>query len=168
MGIFRPEPPHRTADERSVDIRRATQADATAATELWLRSRRGAHRLIPPAIHSDAEVREWMADHVIAQLECWVAEDAGQRIVGVLALEADWVDQLYVIPDRQGSGIGGGLLDQAKLRQPSGLQLWTFASNSVARRFYERRGFVAVAATDGHDNEERVPDLRYVWRAPRD
>lgn len=34
-----------------------------------------------------------------------------------------------------------------------------------ARRVYERHGFVAVAMTDG-DNEEEAPDFRYHWPGP--
>jgi hypothetical protein len=33
-----------------------------------------------------------------------------------------------------------------------------------ARRFYERHGFVAVEHTDGAGNEEREPDVRFLWR----
>ena len=36
-----------------------------------------------------------------------------------------------------------------------------FQANSGARRFYERRGFVAVEFTDGESNEERCPDVLY-------
>ena len=46
--------------------------------------------------------------------------------------------------------------------QPDGLDLWAFRSNTGARRFYERHGFVAVAFTEG-DNEEGEPDVRYHW-----
>jgi hypothetical protein len=42
--------------------------------------------------------------------------------------------------------------------------LWTFQTNTGARRFYERHGFVAVDETDGSANEERAPDVRYAWR----
>jgi len=38
-----------------------------------------------------------------------------------------------------------------------------FQSNLHARRFYEERGFVAVAMTTG-DNEEQSPDVCYEWR----
>ena len=61
-----------------------------------------------------------------------------------------------------GRGIGSALLDHAKARRPDGLDLWAFQSNTGARRFYERHGFVAVAETDG-DNEEGAPDVRYRW-----
>jgi hypothetical protein len=42
--------------------------------------------------------------------------------------------------------------------------LWTFQVNGPARRFYERHGFIAVERTDGHGNEEREPDIGYIWR----
>jgi GNAT superfamily N-acetyltransferase len=147
------------------EIRPTVQRDAEAAAALWLRSRREALDLIPAPIHSDAEVRGWMASHVLARLECWVAEALDGTIVGLLVLEEDWVDQLYVLPGWQGQGVGSQLLGLAKRMRPDGLQLWTFASNAPARRFYERRGFVAAEETDGADNEERAPDVRYVWES---
>jgi GNAT superfamily N-acetyltransferase len=131
--------------------------------ELWLRSRRAALDVIPAPVHSDDEVRKWIAFDVIAQLDCWVAEAASGTIVGLLALEDDWVDQLYVSTDWQARGVGSALLDRAKRLRPGGLQLWTFVSNRRACRFYEERGFVPVERTDGARNEERAPDARYVW-----
>jgi GNAT superfamily N-acetyltransferase len=146
-----------------VEIRPAVKQDAEAAAALWLRSRREALGLIPASVHSDAEVRGWMASHVLAPLECWVAETIDGTIVGLLVLEEEWVDQLYVLPGWQRQGVGSQLLGVAKRLRPHGLQLWTFASNAPARRLYERRGFVAVEETDGAGNDERTPDVRYVW-----
>lgn len=40
-----------------------------------------------------------------------------------------------------------------------------FQLNDKARRFYERRGFVAVEFGDGTGNEEGEPDVRYHWVA---
>ncbi len=82
--------------------------------------------------------------------------------MGLLVLEPGWVDHLYLEPDRTGQGIGSQLLEVAKHLQPDGLDLWAFRSNTGARRFYERHGFVAVAFTEG-DNEEGEPDVRYHW-----
>ena len=39
-----------------------------------------------------------------------------------------------------------------------------FQRNTPARRFYERRGIRPVESTDGAENEERGPDVRYVWK----
>ncbi len=80
-----------------------------------------------------------------------------------MVLDHEWVDQLYVDPGSTRRGIGGALLDRAMRQRPSGLKLWTFQSNIDARRFYEERGFVAIATTTG-DNEEQVPDVCYEWR----
>ncbi len=82
----------------------------------------------------------------------------------MLALRPGWLEQLYVLPDWQGRGVGSALVEHAKRLQPSGLQLWVFASNKPAIAFYEPRGFRIVESTDGASNEERAPDHRMVWR----
>ena len=43
------------------------------------------------------------------------------------------------------------------------LELWCFQANERARRFYETRDFHAIRFTDGADNEEQMPDIRYRW-----
>ena len=87
-------------------------------------------------------------------------------VLGILVLDGEWVDQLYVDPDLTGRGIGADLLAVAKRERPDGLRLWTFASNTGAQRFYERHGFIAVRRTDGRDNEERAPDILYELQTP--
>ena len=56
------------------------------------------------------------------------------------------------------------LLLQVAKAASSSLQLWTFQKNILARRFYEKRGFVAVIETDGSQNEEHEPDVLYRWQ----
>jgi ribosomal protein S18 acetylase RimI-like enzyme len=72
------------------------------------------------------------------------------------------VDHLYVHPDFQGRGIGSALLELAKVSADS-LRLWTFQCNLKARCFYERHGFRIERETDGVGNEERQPDVLYLW-----
>lgn len=86
------------------------------------------------------------------------------RCWGLMVLDADWVEQLYTDPAWTGCGLGTRFVELAKQRRPGGLQLWTFASNVRAQRFYERHGFTVEEHTDGSGNEEKAPDLRYVWR----
>jgi GNAT superfamily N-acetyltransferase len=142
----------------SVTIRRGSSADAPAAAALYTRARDAAAAAgtIPPGIHDEADVAGYLAHR-----ELWLAGDAG-----LLVLEDDWVEQLYVDPELTGQGIGAALLEVAKRERPNGLQLWTFQSNAGAQRFYERHGFAEVRRTDGADNEERAPDVLYAW-APR-
>lgn len=144
-------------------IRQAAQADARGCANVYLRSRRFA---IPEVvcIHPDREVRRWVADDVIGRVDCVVA-DVGGIVVGWLVLDRGWIEQCYVDPAWIGRGIGDRFVELAKHRHPDGLDLWTFAVNGPARRFYERHGFVEIDRTDGRGNEERAPDVRYHWPA---
>jgi GNAT superfamily N-acetyltransferase len=146
--------------------RRAGIEDAGAVADVLIHSRRAAVGAIPAAVHTDAEVREWIRDVVIPDREVWLVEDADGQPLGVLVLDEDWVDQLYVVPACVGMGLGSRLIQLAKSRRPAGLQLWTFASNTAAQRFYHRHGFVVAETTDGFDNEEKAPDIRFVWPKP--
>ncbi|MFE0250338.1 GNAT family N-acetyltransferase [Streptomyces sp. NPDC059010] len=149
----------------AVALRRATAADARAVADVWLRSFAAALPTVVRA-HSDDEVRAWFREVVVPLQETWVA-DADDRVVGLMVLDADQLSQLYLDPGRRGHGIGDEFVGLAKRRRPDGLSLWTFQVNTPAHRFYERHGFVAVEHTDGSGNEEREPDVRYVWRPGR-
>lgn len=145
-----------------VALRRAAATDADAAAHVWLRSFAAA---LPTVVRprSDDEVRTYFRQVVVPLGDTWVAE-ASEDLVGVMVLNGDQLSQLYLDPDWRGRGIGDRFVDLAKQRRPHGLTLWTFQVNTPAHRFYERHGFVAVEYTDGSGNEEREPDVRYVWR----
>ena len=149
-------------DGDEVLLRPADGDDAADVADVWLRSFRAALPTVRRA-HSDEEVRGWIRDVLVPRHHTWVAEADG-AVVGVLAVSDGWMEQLYLDPAWRGRGIGDRFVDLARRRQPAGLQLWTFQVNEPAQRFYERHGFVAVEWTDGSGNEEREPDVRYVWR----
>jgi GNAT superfamily N-acetyltransferase len=148
-----------------VTLRRAVAPDAGAAANVWLTSFAAA---LPTVVspRSGDDVREYFREVVVPLRETWVADvgDGGGGIVGVMVLHEDELSQLYLSPDWRGRGIGDRFVELAKERCPGGLGLWTFQVNEPAHRFYERHGFVAVEYTDGSGNEEREPDVRYVWR----
>lgn len=144
-----------------VGLRRATPSDAGAAAAVWLRSFAAA---LPTVVRprTDDEVYAYFRDVLVPLRETWVAEAAG-AVVGVMVLEGEELSQLYLAPEWRGRGIGDRFVALAKERSPRGLGLWTFQVNTPAHRFYERHGFVAVERTDGDGNEEREPDVRYLW-----
>lgn len=90
-----------------------------------------------------------------------VAEDEG-RIIGFASLDGPELHALYVARDARNRGTGTALLAHAKAAQKT-LQLWTFQANAGAQRFYLRHGFVEVLRTDGIENDEKLPDIRYAW-----
>ncbi|MBN0043989.1 GNAT family N-acetyltransferase [Streptomyces actuosus] len=146
-------------------LRRAVVPDAGAVADVYLRSFAEA---LPSVVRprSDDAVRDYLRDVVVPLRETWVAEATdtdGARIVGLMVLGDGLLSQLYLDPDWRGRGIGDRFVALAKERRPQGLELWTFQVNTPAHRFYERHGFTAVEHTDGHRNEEREPDVRYVW-----
>ena len=149
---------------RSFSPRRARPEEARTIADVWLRSRYASIPAIPPPVHTDDEAREWFASVLVSDCDLWViAPD--DRPVALLVLEGDWINQLYVDPPWIGQGLGSMLVDIAKELHSEHLDLWTFQSNTAARRFYERHGFVAIEATTGQ-NEEHAPDVHYRWTNP--
>jgi GNAT superfamily N-acetyltransferase len=151
-----------------VTIRRARPGEAGEVAAVHILSRRAAEKAghIPPSVHTDDEIRSWVADHLMKSCDVWIAL-AGRRTVAMMALEGDLLDQLYVAPGRQSRGVGATMLKLAKVLSPAGLRLFTFTSNAPARRFYEAHGFSAIEFNDGSRNEERAPDVLYRWTPAR-
>jgi putative acetyltransferase len=112
-----------------------------------------------PVLHTMEEDRRFIENVILK--ECEVMVDAG--IVSFLARYGEEIRLLYSHPDFIGSGAGSLLLDAVKKTSVGALELWCFQANERARRFYEERGFRAVRFTDGRDNEEKAPDVRYRW-----
>jgi GNAT superfamily N-acetyltransferase len=148
-----------------VTIRPARETDGPGIGDVWLAAWRATFDF-PPS-HPDDDVRTWLATELLSTRETWVATEPDGRVVALLALSDEMIDQLYVTPGRIGTGIGSRLIATAKARRPDGLDLYCFAVNGNARTFYEHHGFVVVATGDGSNNAERQPDIRYAWRPDR-
>lgn len=149
-------------------LRRAGLYDMDALARLY---RDTVRRALPflPELHTPEEDRAFFRDRLYAEFDVWVAEH-DQRFLGYIAFRAGFINHLFLAADQLGRGVGVQLLDLAK-GDYAELALWTFQQNLRARAFYEKHGFVAERFTDGEDNEERLPDVYYVWRraaaAPR-
>ncbi|OWV81413.1 acetyltransferase [Rhizobium sp. R634] len=113
-------------------------------------------------VHTPEEEEQYWRMHLLPN--CTILGAAiGNKLVGVIASGDGWIEQLYVLPDFQGIGIGSILLGCAK-EEMDEIRLWTFQRNIGARAFYERHGFSAEEETNGIDNEEKEPDVLYHWR----
>lgn len=113
-----------------------------------------------PKLHTAAETIAFCG-RLIDRGWVTVAIQNGQ-VVGFLARDGEEISALYLLPRVEGQGVGRALLDYAKSQSPR-LHLWAFQANAGAQRFYERQGFVEKSRGDGHNNEEQLPDIQYVW-----
>lgn len=142
-------------------LRRGRVEDADGVADVWLRSFRAGLPTVR-LVHTEAEVRSWIRDVVLARPETWIVT-LGDEIAGMMSIVDGDIDQLYLDPARRGQGLGDRCIAHAKSRRPDGLGLWTFQVNAPAIRFYERHGFQETQRTDGSHNEEREPDVRMEW-----
>jgi ribosomal protein S18 acetylase RimI-like enzyme len=76
---------------------------------------------------------------------------AGAMTVRWPWLHGPYLELLAVLPEAQGRGLGGALLDWLAAQAGSSGNLWIVVSafNTGARRFYARHGFVEVGTVPG-------------------
>jgi GNAT superfamily N-acetyltransferase len=145
----------------SFEITVVRAEDATALAAIHVAARRSAMPYLPE-LHTEEEIRRWFTRRIQEVPDGFrVARAVGQP-VGYMFLYEDKLDDVYVVPDWQGRGVGSALLATAKSLSPRRLELSTFQRNARARAFYEARGFREVGRTDGK-NQEGVPDVQYAW-----
>jgi hypothetical protein len=87
----------------NIRLRRAEAQDAEPIAGILVGSRERNPDTIPAMVHSPEEVLTWVRSVVIPQRETWVAS-AGDAVVGVLVLDENVIDQLYVRPSRTRHG----------------------------------------------------------------
>jgi len=143
-------------------LRAGSHLDLQAAAAVIAQSRLAAFPLIPPSVHDDdVELAPYLATRLEAGASVLLAS-RGSEMCGVMVATETSIEQLYIAHSAHRLGIGAQMVAHAKEASTGTLDLWTFQSNTPARRFYESMGFAVVAMTDG-ENEEGEPDVQYRW-----
>ena len=144
-------------------IREYQAADFDAVTILWRISR---EKSLPEFQlekgHFFYEDRNYFQNFVLKNNQVWVVESE-KHPVGFMAMNKDFIDQLYIDPDFQRKGIGTSLIDFAREQSPEHLWLYTLQINFIARTFYEKNGFIAEKFGVSPPPESE-PDVEYHWR----
>jgi len=141
-------------------IRQATAADS----EFAFQAKKAAFRTYVEMVWGwdEAEQRE-LHENRFAEQEFQVIQVSGAD-VGILAVVREpyclKLNQLFILPEHQGKGIGSGcmtlVMDRARrLELPVRLQV--LKVNPRALAFYERLGFVRTGETDTHVLTEKAP-----------
>ena len=103
------------------------------------------------ASHADLCTPDFIAAHTTERQREYLRKklETGSRIflltdeipVGLVAVTGNVIEDLYVLPDRQGRGCGTALLRFA-IQQCAGMPtMWVLETNQRAARLYEREGF---------------------------
>ena len=144
-------------------IREYRDSDFDAVTILWRVAR---ERSVPDFQREKGyfffEDQNYFKEHILKNNQVWVV-DVDVCVVAFMAMEKEFIDQLYIHPDYQRRGIGKALLDFARECSPEHVWLYTLQINVNARAFYEKNGFVAekFGVSPPPENE---PDVEYHWR----
>ncbi|WP_227269910.1 GNAT family N-acetyltransferase [Roseobacter weihaiensis] len=146
-------------------IRRARTVDAEEIGDLYVASRAAALAFLEE-VHGPAETKAWIRDALLPLGTSWTAY-RGDVLCGLMTLNGEHIEQLYLRPDRRREGIGSALMAHAKTQSPHRLELYCFQENHAARAFYEAHGFAPIAFGDGTTNEEGAPDVLYEWTLGR-
>jgi len=90
--------------------------------------------------------------------------EADGELVGVMGIQArddvELIRHAYVLPERQGEGVGRALLEHLQRLTERRILIGTWAAAEWAIRFYERNGFELVTP------EEKTALLRRYWSIP--
>jgi GNAT superfamily N-acetyltransferase len=147
-----------------LEVRRIRRDEIDETGRMWQRSQRAAYTWFrPEQFHPLEDALAYFRNTICEGRNVWVARYQGE-VVGVLALDGEFLDHLFVDPDHQGRGIGSRLLEKAMSLNPERLKLVTLQRNQRARRFYEKRGFV-VTKRGTSPPPESEPDIWYEWHA---
>jgi GNAT superfamily N-acetyltransferase len=124
-----------------------------------------AYRGVIPADrwHDPYMSREELAEEIAAGVRFWGCEADGV-LVGVMGIqpvgEVDLIRHAYVLPARQGDGLGTSLLRHLRELSERPMLVGTWAAAEWAIRFYERNGFSRVGES------EKADLLRRYWTIP--
>jgi GNAT superfamily N-acetyltransferase len=158
-----------------------------AQVETWLSAHRGqmsdaAWQKRVDEWTPDVSARAWarllteQADGDPARVVLLIAEDdTGDPVGLVLGTEVEdhtsgstaQIDALYVLPDRQGQGIGRWLLQEAARELAtlgfSTLHIGVLTANLPARAFYEAMGGHQIGQRMFDEEGELLPETVYAW-----
>ena len=135
-------------------LRRYRPADATALTDLYVRS----VRHYGPRAYTPEQVDAWAAtaDSARTAARCSdgrvvvVAQDQAGTVLGFAELETDGhLDMLYVAPDAEGLRLGTLLYTALETQaRDLGLHRLFVEASELARPLFERQGFTLLCRND--------------------
>lgn len=144
---------------------RLCRADEYGAILAIINAAAEAYREAIPAdrLHEPYMPQHELENEIAAGVEFWGYE-ADDRLAGVIGIQAvqdvDLIRHAYVLPGKQGHGVGGALLRHLRSRSQRQMLVGTWAAAVWAICFYHRHGFELVTP------EVKNKLLRKYWSIP--
>ncbi len=157
-------------------LRAATSADAGTVAEIWHSGWHDVHPgHVPDGLTAGRTLEAFQARAPRRVADTTVAEVDG-AVVGFVMVTGDEVEQVYVAAEARGTGVAPTLLAEAERQVAAGghdvAWLAVARGNAMARRFYEKRGWVDEGDLDYHVEAGGTPYIspcrRYTRRVRRD
>ncbi|WP_034991040.1 GNAT family N-acetyltransferase [Beijerinckia mobilis] len=110
---------------------------------------------------------DWLRDHLETIAHgggiILLAEDENRQALGVATVDPrrNLLEQIAVAPQAKGTGVAGLLLAEARRQCPGPLELDVNQDNARALRFYEKEGFVKIAAGSNPKSGRKTWSLRF-------
>jgi GNAT superfamily N-acetyltransferase len=147
-----------------VVIRRCPDSEREAILAVINAAAEAYRGVIPPDRWHEPYFRDSEFDDAIAAgVVFWGCAIEGE-LAGVMGIQpvgdVELIRHAYVVPARQGSGIGGTLLEHLMGRSTGQVLVGTWAAAEWAIRFYQRHGFALVAPS------RTAELLRRYWSIP--
>jgi putative acetyltransferase len=145
-----------------MSLRSYRSDDEDASIALWLRTWQAAYPALDFAARLDWWRERWR-NELLPVAEVIVAEADG-GMIGFVTIDtgSGYLDQLVVAPEHWGADVGLELIDEAKRRAPSGVDLDVNVDNARALAFYRKCGFAITG--DGKNPITGRPIHRMSWR----
>ena len=138
-------------------IRRALDSDAEAISQLIVQTLRLSNAQDYPSAVIDRVAANFDAAGVrglMASRQVFVALD-GARVVGTASLAGDVVRSVFVLPERQGHGVGKALMRHVEgIARAGGMQQLRVPASLTAVPFYSTLGYAVVREVV--DGDERT------------
>jgi GNAT superfamily N-acetyltransferase len=167
----------------NVTLREATQLDVAAIAHLHAESWCSAYRgilsddYLDNRAHSErATLWQGRFSEIASKPFFAILAEAGAQLAGFACVFprehptfGSFLDNLHVVPQSIGQGIGRQLLSEVGRRLmaekiPGGLYLWVIEKNNRARRFYGKAGAIEVERVElPMPDGSRLAEMRCYW-----
>ena len=137
-----------------MEIVRCTEKDYETLAEIWERSVMATHRFLKE--NDFFEIKAALIPDYFPNVDLYTIADNGVY-AGFIGLSPDSIEMLFIDSDRRGLGYGSALIEFAKQRGATKVDV--NEHNSLALKFYKAKGFSIILRDETDEAGRPYPIL---------